>query len=175
MAFKPVSKAINLKLPCRIESAYLVPYAWMAYGLENKFLTIQDNGFYTSLQGSAYCQAINLNLSFEYWEGDKCADIWLQVKDGMMRPVKVWNDYFNPDEYCYSQYLKMNVYPVTTYGISYLNPYNQMTVNNSIIQLLKGCHVRLNNAFWGDEYYHFPETSTAKNQVTRNAIWQFED
>lgn len=132
----------SVRMPDSLVGVYLLPYAWMKYGLEFGYLTIQDNKFYDTVQGAMYlrCQKIISEFDFAVYDPGVPGVIQI-IHPSDSRRLRDENFKFT-DPY------KVAVYPYHIDIIASLTPAGQKTVSNGMIQLLKGCNVKMNQTVW---------------------------
>jgi hypothetical protein len=139
-------------------NSYLLPYQWLDYGIESGFLQIEDLSFYDSLQGSLYAWAKHEGIPTSYQVQLRngsfvTVPLWLRTEgEGLVQRAGIPLIDSESDDYiCKTFDMEFCKLPVTFIGIDGLaekSPYEQKSVNNGLIQLMKGCHLKLVHSVW---------------------------
>lgn len=136
-------------VPENIDGLYLFPYAWFKCGIENECLEIEDLSFYDSLQGSISALVYETKRPHPHTirSNGSDYDIWFSYKPGtgIVKPVITPADKITLIR---SQYYSTEIVCTSVANLMQMNPNQQKTANNSIIQLFKGCGVRLIRSVW---------------------------
>lgn len=153
MAFKISARAL-VPLPTSLEGLYLFPYEWFKYGLENGHIIIEDLEFYDTIQGSMLLaldsERVPKMMIDE--ESGVYAPIWYLYQSGSGSIVSTVDPEVNRNDaevaFINDGYLKTPVIYCSVSNLSRLSKNDQKSVNNSIIQLFKGCKVKLKHSVW---------------------------
>lgn len=129
-------------MPDTLVGVYLLPFAWMKYGFHKNYLTVQDNKFYDTVQGAMYLEVQKVKSDVEF-------AVYNPNEPGVMYVINPSEGQRFRDEHLkFTEPFKVNVYPYNIEAIAELSPAGQKTVNNGLIQLLKGCKVKMNQTVW---------------------------
>jgi hypothetical protein len=135
-----------------LDGHYLLPYSWLKYGLENNLLEIEDRAFYDTLQGSLYLELLDKQIPTE-WEGEHHVyDVWYEIIPGKGEAYPVVTDLCDPNGYSIltGSYVKQPVHFCNLVELWQKSLADQKTINNSIVQLMKGCRLKLKCSVWSD-------------------------
>lgn len=149
MAFKLIKPEEQCWLaPYSCDGLYLLPYSWLVIGFRKQFLEIEDKLFYDSLQGSLFLQLQDEDVKIGGHIDDYKMDIWYVYDPIEKIAFPIYKNQENVIHDIHSNYLKQDVKFVNSLDLCRMSPSMQKTVNNSIIQLMKGCHVKLKCSVW---------------------------
>lgn len=141
-----------LHVPRSTEGIYILPYTWFEYGIRHGHLVIEDLSFYDTVQGSMYALAKHEQLPIVCDFGSGDCDVWLMYKPGTQEVNVIAELQKDAEDY----YLYTDI--VTPQGkiVRYLalegvlkdNIQDQKDYNRALVQLLKGCRVKLVRSVW---------------------------
>lgn len=136
-------------VPSSLDGLYLLPYSWLKWGLDNGTLEIEDNAFYDTVQGSLYLQLLDEGVYPKVRIDGKVLDVWYVYYPGRGVAFPVCR---GPQGSVITElhgtFLKQDVKFTDVCDLIVMSPAMQKTVNNSIIQLMKGCHIKLKRSVW---------------------------
>lgn len=152
MAFTIVSPfESRMYVNSNLDGHYLLPFNWLVYGLEHGLLEIEDSQFYETLQGSIYLELLDSKtVSLFKTKHGHVRDVWFEFYPGDDKVWPVFTDDRRTSGYSVltGSHLKQSVHFVNVNDILQMSYSDQKTVNNSIIQLLKGCRIKLVRSIW---------------------------
>lgn len=153
MALKVSAEALA-PLPDNLDGLYLFPYEWFCYGMKHGHLEIEDLAFYDTIQGSIYL-ALTSEKAPRVCDVDENHDyipVWYMYRSGSGEIVSVINRKVKENEFQVSfiddPHFRTTIFYCGVRSLSGLSRNDQKTVNNSIIQLFKGCRVKLKHSVW---------------------------
>lgn len=143
-------------LPETSDSVYIIPYAWLCYGLDNKHVIIEDlSKFSNTIQGSVFLTAKDYGLKQGYEMDGEWRDAWLVYYPGtgeakLSTPYRynVGDAFSCPIQSSF----KNQLYYANVDDIRQLKMIKQQEINHSIIQLMKGCRVKLVQPTWNASF-----------------------
>lgn len=133
-------------MPDSAEGIYLLPYAWYKVGLERGYLIKQSLKFHDTIQGSIIDSIDELVQKDERYA---CAWwIYDPRNPGFISPCKAKGlKVYIPE----SKHLKLPISCNVNYLADYAfgaTPNECKNLSHSMIQLFRGCHVKLNQSVW---------------------------
>lgn len=162
-------------LPSSLKGVYLLPLAWLRFGLEQDYITIESKKFWDSLQGNVYAEYLSVfeqGKAFSVTEDgqfislvdenspdnfSETMQMFLYEGQGEIFAIQPDFQYKLEDQYFYGKdnyamydpdLYKMGIYLATLEYMEKSTPVTQKTINNGYIQLFHGSHLRLKQSVW---------------------------
>lgn len=145
-------------LPEEMNGIYLLPYAWLECGLKHGHIVVEDLNFYDTVQGSMLLFLRNSKAIHTVTSSGITRDVWYMFKSGdnvIKRTIPV-DDEGRLDsrpaferKTVFDKYSKIHgIISCDVLELANMSAVEQRTVNKSLIQLFKGCSLKLARTVW---------------------------